>query len=403
MSEPQLENTDDIGCDILHVDMDAFFAAVEVRDRPELRGKQVIVGHSGGRGVVTSATYEARAVGVRSAMPMSQAMRLAPNAVVVEPSHEKYTEVSARVMEIFETVTPMVQPLSIDEAFLNVKGAIKLIGSPRHIAQLIRTRVWESQGITCSVGIATTMFVAKLATNVAKPNGIQVVPKDKVIEFLHPLPVGELWGVGEKTRTQLERMGLLKVGDIANTPMTTLVRILGDAHGRHLYDLAWGRDARTVSTSQPEKSISAERTFNVDVDNPEVVQAQLLYLSNKVARRLREGGYTTRTVSIKIRFADFSTVTRTKSLAGATDVANEIYAIARSLYDAMHLQRVRVRLVGVRCENLSESGQVQTPLSNRGSGWRETEQVMDKVALKFGSSKVQPARLVRPESDESVS
>lgn len=394
-------NADDTNCNILHVDMDAFFAAVEVRDRPELQGKQVIIGGLGGRGVVSSASYEARAAGVHSAMPMSRAMRLTPNAVVIEPDHSKYSAVSDEVMEIFESITPFVQPLSIDEAFLDVTGAIKLMGRPREIGQKLRQRVFEEQRITCSVGIAPTMFVAKLATNVAKPNGMHVVSHDKVIEFLHPLPINALWGVGEKTAEQLARLGLQKVGDIATTPLSTLTRVVGQATAEHLYELSWGRDPRTVTPQQVEKSISNERTFDHDVDDEEFVLSQILDLSDKVARRLRAGSFTARTVSIKVRFADFSTITRSKSLGSATDVSHEIYAVARSLYEALHLQRARVRLVGVKADGLSDSGEVQMTLSQRESGWRETEQVMDQVAEKFGSAKVRPARLVRPETDKN--
>ena len=394
-------NADDTNCNILHVDMDAFFAAVEVRDRPELQGKQVIIGGLGGRGVVSSASYEARAAGVHSAMPMSRAIRLTPNAVVIEPDHSKYSAVSAEVMEIFESITPFVQPLSIDEAFLDVTGAIKLMGRPREIGQMLRKRVFEEQRITCSVGIAPTMFVAKLATNAAKPNGMHVVSHDKVIEFLHPLPINALWGVGEKTAEQLARLGLQKVGDIATTPLSTLARVIGQATAEHLYELSWGRDPRTVTPQQVEKSISNERTFDHDVDDEEFVLSQILDLSDKVARRLRAGSFTARTVSIKVRFADFSTITRSKSLGSATDVSHEIYAIARSLYEGLHLQRARVRLVGVKADGLSDSGEVQMTLSQRESGWRETEQVMDQVAEKFGSAKVRPARLVRPDTDKN--
>ena len=395
-------NADDANCNILHVDMDAFFASVEIRDRPELHGKQVIIGGLGGRGVVSSASYEARAAGVHSAMPMSRAMRLTPNAVVIEPDHSKYTAVSAEVMEIFESITPFVQPLSIDEAFLDVSGAIKLMGRPRDIGQMLRQRVYDEQRITCSVGIASTMFVAKLATNVAKPNGLHVVPADKVIEFLHPLPINALWGVGEKTGEQLARLGLRKVGDIATTPLSTLVRLIGQGSAEHLYELSWGRDPRSVTPQQVEKSISNERTFDHDVDDQEFVLSQILDLSDKVARRLRAGSFTARTISIKVRFADFSTITRSKSLGSATDVSNDIYAVARSLYEALHLQRARVRLVGIKADGLSDSGEVQMTLSQRESGWRETEQVMDQVAQKFGSAKVRPARLIRPETDKNL-
>jgi DNA polymerase-4 len=380
--------------------MDAFFALVEVRENPSLAGKQVIVGYDGNRGVVLSATYEARKLGVHSAMPMSRALRLAPNAIVVEPDHEKYSEVSENVMAIFESVTPLVQPLSVDEAFLDIAGAKKLMGTPSQIGEVIRARVSDEQGITCSVGVASTMFVAKLATNFAKPDGLHVVPADKVIEFLHPLPIGALWGVGEKTGEQLARLGLVNVSDIANTPVKTLARVIGQAAAEHLYELAWGRDPRVVTPNQAEKSIGAERTFEADIDDPEEILAQILDLSNKVAKRLRAANYFSRTITIKVRFADFTSVTRSKSLPSSTDLATEIYATSKSLFEAMHLQRARIRLVGVRATGLvptSESS-VQLEFSNRDSGWREAEAAMDQVSLKFGNSAVKPARLIKPES-----
>jgi len=391
---------DDVGCNILHIDMDAFFALVEVRENPSLAGKQVIVGYDGNRGVVLSATYEARKLGVHSAMPMSRALRLAPNAIVVEPDHEKYSEVSENVMAIFESITPLVQPLSVDEAFLDISGAQKLMGSPSQIGEVIRARVSDEQGITCSVGVASTMFVAKLATNFAKPDGLHVVPADKVIEFLHPLPIGALWGVGEKTAEQLSRLGLVNVADIANTPVKTLARVVGQAAAEHLYELSWGRDPRTVTPNQAEKSIGAERTFESDIDDPEEILAQILDLSNKVAKRLRAANYFSRTITIKVRFADFTSVTRSKSLPSSTDLATDIYATSKSLFEAMHLQRARIRLVGVRATGLvptSESS-VQLEFSERDSGWREAEEAMDQVSLKFGNSAVKPARLIKPES-----
>ena len=380
--------------------MDAFFALVEVRENPSLAGKQVIVGYDGNRGVVLSATYEARKLGVHSAMPMSRALRLAPNAIVVEPDHEKYSEVSENVMAIFESITPLVQPLSVDEAFLDISGAQKLMGTPSQIGEVIRARVSDEQGITCSVGVASTMFVAKLATNFAKPDGLHVVPADKVIEFLHPLPIAALWGVGEKTAEQLSRLGLVNVSDIANTPVKTLARVVGQAAAEHLYELSWGRDPRTVTPNQAEKSIGAERTFESDIDDPEEILAQILDLSNKVAKRLRAANYFSRTITIKVRFADFNSVTRSKSLPSSTDLATDIYATSKSLFEAMHLQRARIRLVGVRATGLvptSESS-VQLEFSERDSGWREAEEAMDQVSLKFGNSAVKPARLIKPES-----
>lgn len=389
---------DDTGCNILHIDMDAFFASVELRDRPELQNQPVIIGHSGGRGVVLSATYPARKLGVHSAMPMSRALRVAPSATVIEPSHSKYSQVSRNVMEIFSSITPVFQPLSIDEAFLDVSGAIRTLGNPAKIGDLLRARVYDEQGITCSVGVASTMFVAKLATNYAKPDGLHVVPANQVIEFLHPLPVTSLWGVGEKTAQQLNQLGLRTIGDIANTPVTTLVRALGQALGTHLFELSWGRDPRKVEPLVVEQSISNEQTFGSDLDDHEKVLAEILALSEKVASRLRKAGFVGKTVSIKVRFADFSTITRSKTLKTHTDVAKEIYATAKSLYEGLHLQRVRIRLVGVKVDGLQDEGQSiqQLAFGKREHGWREAEQVADLAKAKFGPSALKPARLINP-------
>ncbi|MHB1067535.1 MAG: DNA polymerase IV, partial [Candidatus Nanopelagicales bacterium] len=347
--------TDDTGCTILHVDMDAFYASASLRTRPELHGQPVIVGGGGGRSVVLSATYEARALGVHSAMPMSRARRVAPQAVIVEPDHRLYAQVSRNVMALFESITPMVEPLSLDEAFLDVSGALRRLGSPTVIAELIRARVHDEQQITCSVGVASTKFVAKIASTRVKPDGLLVVPVAKVIDFLHPLPVGSLWGVGEKTEEQLTRLGLRTVGDIANTPQATLRRALGQAAGTHLHELSWGRDPRRVSPHEPDRSVGNEETFAHDIDDPEVVHSYLLRLSDQVAGRLRACGYVGRTVSIKVRFADFSTITRSRTLRSPTDVGKEVYDTARALYDALGLQRVRIRLVGVRVEGLAHA------------------------------------------------
>jgi len=395
------ERSNDRNCNILHVDMDAFFAAVEVRDNPTLMGKQVIVGHGASRGVVLSATYPARALGVRSAMPMSQALRLAPHAVVVEPRMQAYRETSIQVMTIFESITPLVQPLSLDEAFLDVSGALKLMGSPSVIGDVVRSRVEAEQGITCSVGVAPTMFVAKLATNFAKPNGLHVVAHDKVLEFLHPLPLGALWGVGEKTASQLERLGLRTVADIANTPVKILSRVIGDAAAQHLTDLAWGRDLRSVTPHVAEKSIGAERTFDHDIDDPELLLAQLLDLSTTLASRLRSSDQVAKTITLKVRSSDFTTITRSKSLEIPTDVGHEIYFTASQLFHGLDLSRTRIRLLGVRATGLRQESQrsIQLAFNDQIDRWREAEQVMDQVADKFGQSLVKPARLIRVEPE----
>jgi nucleotidyltransferase/DNA polymerase involved in DNA repair len=396
---------DDTGCSILHVDMDAFFVSVELLDRPELRGKPVIVGGAGARGVVSAASYEARTFGVHSAMPMTRARRLCPQAVVLPPEHEKYARVSAAVMEIFRSVTPLVEPLALDEAFLDVAGARKLFGRPAQIAQLIRDRVAEQQGITCSVGVASTKFVAKLASTRCKPDGLLVVPAEGAVEFLHALPVAALWGVGERTEEALTRLGLRTVADIAQTPLPTLQRELGAALGAHLHDLSWGRDPRPVVATTPDKSIGAEETFDHDIDDPETIRRELLRLSERVGERLRAAGHVGRTVSVKLRKADFTTITRARTLRDHTDLAHVIYTTACALYEAAGLERVRLRLVGVRVEGLAPADETphQLTLDEPEIGWREAERAVDRVAKRFGRGAVRPAALVRPDEGKDTS
>jgi DNA polymerase-4 len=387
---------DDAGCTVLHVDMDAFYASVELIERPELRGLPVIVGGGASRGVVLSATYEARRFGVHSAMPMSRARRLCPQGVVVEPDHHKYSEVSRGVMEVFRSITPYVEPLSLDEAFLDVAGAVRRLGAPARIGQLIRDRVADEQRITCSVGVASTKFVAKLASGRAKPDGLMVVPQDQTIVFLHRLPVGALWGVGERTEEALLRLGLRTVGDLAHTPAATLKRALGDAVGTHLHALSWGRDERPVVPEQVEKSIGAEETFPRDVDDPQVVLREVLRLSERVAARLRSAEMIGRTVVLKVRFADFTTITRSRTLTEHTDVARTIYRTACELYEGLGLDRARLRLVGVRVEGLVDAaaGHRQMAIDEREHGWREAEQAVDRASARFGPGAVRPASLV---------
>lgn len=389
---------DDTGCTVLHVDMDAFFVAVEVRSRPELRGRPVIVGGTGNRGVVSSASYEAREFGVRSAMPVSTARRLCPHGVFIAPDHSQYSEVSRAVMEIFRSVTPLVEPISLDEAFLDVAGAQRLLGRPAEIGQQIRVHVAQSQGITCSVGVASTKFVAKLASTRCKPNGLLVVPADGVLDFLHPLPVHALWGVGERTAATLTRLGLKTVGDLANLPLAALRNAVGAASSTHLHELAWGRDPRRVSPQEPDKSIGAEETFETDVTDLALIHRELLRLSERAATRLRASGHVGRTVSIKVRFADFTTINRSRTLPAATDVTHEVYETARALYDALGYDAARIRLVGVRIEGLASADSTprQLVLGQRERGWREAEQAMDEAARRFGRAVVRPGSLVGP-------
>jgi len=386
--------SNDTGCNILHVDMDAFYASVELRDYPELQGKPVIIAAQGNRGVVLTATYEARELGVHSAMPLSRARRIAPEVIILTPHHDKYATVSRNVMALFESITPLVEPISLDEAFLDVSGALRRLSNPVRIAELIRARVFDEQGITCSVGIASTKFVAKLASTRAKPDGLLLVPTDSVIDFLHPLPIGSLWGVGEKTEEHLLRLGLHTVGDIAHTPVTTLTRALG-ASGGALHELSWGRDPRTVNPHEPEKSVSNENTFAYDIDDPELIRAELTHLADKVAGRLRSAGYQGKTITVKLRFSDFTTITRSKTGA-YTDLAHDIYATAWSLYQALGLQRVRIRLVGVKVDGLVPAAEApeQLLMGAPEHGRRDAELAIDRLRSKYGPSAVKPGRTV---------
>src|SRR6476620_3124791 len=348
------EPPDDTGCTVLHVDMDAFYASATLLSHPDLVGTPVIIG-GGNRGVVLSATYEARRFCVTSAMPMARARRLCPQATVLPPDHARYSAISAAVMETFRTDTPVIEPLSLDEAFLDVSGAVRLMGSPGVSGQHVRDTVHDEQGITCSVGVAPTKFVAKLASGLAKPDGMVVVPRDEVVGFVQQLPVGALWGVGDKTEEALVRLGLHTVADIAHTPLDTLRRALGDTAGPHLHDLSWGRDPRGVEPVRRERSIGSDETFEFDVDDPAYLHRQFLKLSDRTAARVRSAQMMGRTVSIKVRFSDFTTITRSRTLRDPTDGSRDIYDTARSLFDALGLVRARIRLVGVRMEGLVDA------------------------------------------------
>ena len=386
-------------CPILHVDMDAFFASVAIRDRPELADVPVIVG-GGHRGVVLAANYPARRYGVHSALPMTRARRMCPHAVVLSPDYTDFSGVSSSVMEIFRQVTPLVEAVSLDEAFLDVTGSVRRLGTPREIAEHIRARVADEQRITCSVGVAGSVSVAKLASRRAKPDGVLVVPPREVTRFLHPLDVGELYGVGEKTREQLHRLGLMRVGDVAHTPVATLQRGLGAAMGAQLHHLAWGTDRRTITprraTHEPDKSMGADETFNRDTDDRAVVLRELLRLSAKVTARMRAAGVAGRTVTLRVRFADFTTITRSRTLTDATDVTGEVHATATGLFDALGLQRARIRLVGVRVEGLlpRERVQRQLLLGARERGWEDADRASDAAALKFGTGAVRRATML---------
>jgi len=392
---------DDAGCGVLHVDMDAFYASVEIRERPELAGLPVVVAGGSTRGVVLSATYEARAFGVRSAMPVARARRLCPQAVILPPHFGYYTEVSRGVMEIFRSVTPLVEPLSLDEAFLDVSGSLRLLGmTPAGVGEWIRGQVYDAHRVSCSVGVAGSKFLAKLASGLAKPDGLLVVPVDGVLEFLHPLPVSALWGVGQRTAEALHRLGCRTVADVAATPLPALRRSVGVAVAEHLHALAHGRDDRSVVPDTAEKSVGAEETFEVDVADRAVLHRELLRLCERTTATLRRRGLRGRTVALKLRFPDFTTISRSRTLPEPTDGGRIVHAVALDLLDAHLPAGARVRLIGVRVEQLVRDGMAeQLSLGDADTGWSDAERAADAARARFGSAAVRPATLLRGTPD----
>jgi DNA polymerase-4 len=395
------EPVDDPAATIMHLDLDAFFASVELLDRPDLRGLPVIVGGHGARSVVTAATYEARKYGVNSAMPMSVALRRCPKAIVLAPHFELYQHFSKVVMSLCSDVTPLVEQLSIDEAFLDVAGARRLLGIPWQIGTALRARVFAETGLTCSIGVATTKFIAKLASGLAKPDGLLVVPGASTLGLLHPLPISALWGVGAKTAEQLERLGLRTVGDVANTPLKTLTKAVGAAAGVKLYELSWARDPRAVTTARDEKSVGHEVTFEYDVTDPAVLRRELLRMSDQVAVRLRRAGLIGRTVVLKLRYGDFTTITRSRTLEEHTDLARRIYEEVVDIYSGVERPDARIRLIGVRMEQLSPVADAVLGLWDTDEGWRDAEEAVDAVSHRFGRGIVKPAALVNPPSNST--
>jgi DNA polymerase-4 len=368
---------------ILHVDLDAFYASVEVLKEPALAGSPVLVGGAGSRGVVMSASYEARRFGVRSAMPMVRARRLCPDAVVVPPDFEAYRAHSNRFREVLLSFTPIVEPLSLDEAFLDVAGAVRLFGAPPEIGHEVRRRVAREVGVACSVGVATTKFLAKLASAACKPDGLRVVRADDVTSFLEPLPAGALWGVGERTLETLSRIGVRTVGELSRTPRSVLERLLGAAAAATLWELSRGIDDRPVVPYEAPKSIGHEETFGHDLDDDADLLREILALAGAVAKRLRADGYRARTVTLKIRLANFTTLTRSRTMAAPTDVAAELYRVAGDLYRALPGARRRIRLVGVQASALQPSGAEQLALLH-GDRWGDVERTVDRIEGRFG-------------------
>jgi DNA polymerase-4 len=393
---------------ILHVDLDAFYAAVEQLDDPSLRGRPVVVGGLGKRGVVSTASYEARPFGVHSAMPMARARKACPYAVFLAPRMKRYDEKSREVMAILDDVTPLVEQLSVDEAFLDVSGARRRIGPPVEVARLIRRRIQIEAGLSASVGVASTKFLAKLGSELAKPDGLLEIPAGEERAFLAPLPVSRLWGVGPATLTKLDRMGLRKIGDIAAVDEAVLTRALGASLGAHLAALARNDDPRVVVPERDAKSIGAEETYGDDLRTRDACARELLRLTDRVCERLRHAGLTARTITLKIRFADFETRTRARTLATPTDVSTVVLATARELLEEFDVMR-GIRLLGVSCAQFgdAEPDIVQPTLAldddagveqERTERRAAVERAVDGVRGRFGSGAVRPAALVEPDA-----
>jgi DNA polymerase IV len=378
---------------ILHVDLDAFYASVEVLKDPSLAGKPVVVGYDGPRGVVASASYEARKFGIRSAMPSVRAKRLCPDAIFLPNDFEAYRAHSNRFREVLLSYTPLVEPISLDEAFLDVGGATSLFGEPAVIAAKIRADVAREVGVNCSVGVAPTKFVAKLASDLCKPDGLLVVDHDGVRAFLDPLPVSRLWGVGAKTGELLSRLGIRTVNELGATPEAILTRVLGEQTARHLRALAHGLDDRDVVPYEVPKSVSHEETFQRDLDADEDVLRELLALSGRVAARLRADGYQARTVVLKARLANFTTLTRSRTLPDPTDIGADLYHVTGELYRALPGERRRIRLLGVQASALIPAGAGQLAFLHP-ERWGDVERAIDRIEGRFGRGATMPASLL---------
>ncbi len=379
---------------IIHLDMDAFYASVEQRDRPELRGRAVVVGGSAeGRGVVSAASYEARRFGIRSAMPAVRAKRLCPQAVFLRVDTPKYASVSREVMQILQDVTPLVEPLSLDEAFLDVTGSQALLGDAVGIARTLKARIREELELTASVGVAVNKLLAKLASDLEKPDGFVVVPEGREAEFIAPLPISRLWGVGPATAARPEAVGLRTIGQVAQCPATLLRAQLGN-QAEGLQQLARGLDDRPVVPDQEAKSISSETTFAEDTDDAEFLYRVLLELADDVGERLRKARRVARTVSLKLRFPDFTTLSRDATLSEPTVAGLVIYEQARLLLARANPRGRKVRLIGVGVTNLAAERQLAL-FDEAPRRVERAEQAMDELRERFGHDAVRRAALLR--------
>jgi DNA polymerase IV len=382
---------------IVHLDLDAFYPSVEILDAPSLKGKPVIVGGSRQRGVVSSASYEARRYGVHSAQPMAVAMRLCPHGVFLPVRMERYREISEIVFDIFNRFTPLVEPLSLDEAFLDVTGSTRLFGTPVDIAVHIKHLVTEETGLTISAGVGPSKLIAKIASDLQKPDGLTVVPLEKVHQFLEPLPVEKLWGVGQATREQLLLLGVKTVGDLSRVPVAVLEKKLGK-QGVQLHFLSRGMDDRDVEPDQDTKSIGNEETYSDDILSLEIIKKELLALSIKVARRARSEGLAGRTITLKIKYHDFKQITRSITLPDTTDDGDELFRHCRSLLAKSDAGKKPVRLLGVSLSHFTAHTEVrQLTLFTDQSSVRKKKNLnraLDILSEKYGDEMVIPGTLI---------
>lgn len=383
---------------ILHVDMDAFFASVEELDNPLLAGKPLIVGgNATHRGVVAAANYAARRFGIHSAMPTSTALRKCPHAVLLPPRLPRYSEISRQVHTIFHRYTPLVEPLSLDEAFLDITNSLRLFGSPESIGQRIKHEIRQELGLVASVGIAPNKFVAKIASDINKPDGFKAVTGDKVLSFLSPLPISRLWGVGGKTESILKTMSIHTIGDLRAVHLSAIAQLLGN-NGEHLWQLAHGIDERPVVADRDAKSISHETTFAEDISDADVLRYRLLELTEQVAWRLRKSEQTGKTIFIRLRHSDFTTITRSRSLSHHSDITQEIWQLTRRLF-AEHWHGEPLRLIGMGVDNLKEAREEPHQQELFGATNRakqqKIDQVVDHIQNRFGKTSLHRPRLIK--------
>lgn len=374
---------------ILHVDMDAFYAAIEQLDHPELRGKPILVGGDGPRGVVTTASYEARPYGCHSAQPMAVAKRLCPHAIIVPTRFSRYREVSERLFEIFDQVSPLVQPLSIDEAFLDLTGTEKVNGSPIEAARRLKDRVRQELCLTASVGVAPNKFLAKLASDLEKPDGLTVIMRQDVDRVLPPLPVTKIWGIGPKTAKRLEGMAIRTIGDLRRATDNTLKRLLGDDIER-IRNLAHGIDARVVVNDSEAKQISQEQTFGVNITEAEIVRGELHEQTQQVARRLRKHHLKAGGVTVKIRFGEFQTITRSRALTEPTDRTDLLWQATRDVFDTWAKESFQpVRLIGMAARSLRGAGEQLSLFADaQDEKHQQLDKTVDRIVDRFGSGAV---------------